>query len=224
MTSSKVRYIIIANSDNNLALAKAINKSLPSDLKKEFYETIPTIRNENNYKVRFIVFGNINLPEINIPNSDVTALKVTGNDEKGTIEFWQKTERGWSSKGSSKYLGKSSLIGAVYSDTLELYKCNMENAFKRVNLVTSVYRNRLNNLLPSTTSSSSEQSRGCGGIYNSASTQFGTIITLTSNFANLDISAVIDGITQSSQSPQSPITSLITSNGQAKVNSCPLIY
>ena len=118
MTSQQLRYIIIGNTD----LAKEINKSLPVELKKEFYETLPIIKNENNYKVRFVFFTNSD-PSVlenlgKMPDSDVTAIKINGDSEKGIIEFWQKEGASWLAKGNSNYIGKQSLIGAVYAETL----------------------------------------------------------------------------------------------------------
>ncbi len=124
ITSPQLRYIIIGNSN----LASEINKSLPSALKKEFYQSKPAIKNDNNYKARFIVFENIDVNGIDLknlekmPDSDVAAIKIDGNNEKGTLEFYQKNGNSWLKKGTSVYIGKSSLIGAVYADTLEMYQ------------------------------------------------------------------------------------------------------
>lgn len=154
MTTPHIRYILIGS--NNLA--KEVNKSLPPSLKKEFYESMPiTIRNQNNHKVKFIVFGNINLDSIDLSNlqnmqaSDVTAIKINGDIEKGFIQFYEKSDDAWTMLGTSAYAGKSSLVGAVYADTLEAYQCNMKNAFSRSKLVSEIYIGRTEKLLLSTT-------------------------------------------------------------------------
>src|SRR3989338_8645926 len=89
ITSPQLRYIIIGNTN----LANEINKSLPSDLKKEFYQSVPQIKNLNNYKVRFIVFGDmVDFPKAleKMPDYDATAVRINGDNEKGIIEFYQK--------------------------------------------------------------------------------------------------------------------------------------
>ncbi|MBI2647083.1 hypothetical protein HYW99_01280 [Candidatus Woesearchaeota archaeon] len=214
MTSSKVRYIIIANSNNNLA--KTINKSLPSDLKKEFYEPpIPPIRNENNYKVRFIVFDDTQLSRIDVtnlqkmPDSDVTALKVipdNGDAEKGTVEFYRKSESYSPSapKEKKKYLKKSSLIGAIYSDTKEAYECNMNNVFSRLKLVTEIYKGKITRLRNSAASRCT---------YGNADSLLTQISQSSSNFNENSINQI---------APASD--SLVGINSNAKINSCPLIY
>lgn len=210
MASPQLRYIIVG--DNNLA--KEINKSLPSELKKEFYQSMPEIRNSNNYKVRFIVFGNmIDFPKAleKMPDSDVTAVKINGNGEKGVIEFWQKKGTLWISKGSSIYLGKQSLIGAVYSDTLDAYECNMRNVFSRLNLVTKVYFERTKKLLQNTITQGREAQ--CSQFYNNALIQLSGILAASSSFnsGNADI------ISEASKS-------LANENKNAQIYSCTLVY
>ena len=211
MTSPQLRYIIIG--DN--ILAKEINKSLPSELKKEFYKSSAEISNSNNYKVRFAVFGDvmIDFPKAleKMPDSDVTAVKVKGDIEKGTIEFWQKKDNSWMSKGTSSYIGKSSLIGAVYSDTLEAYECNMRNVFSRLNMVTKIYDERTKNLLQKSAASSRQVQ--CSQFYGSALTQLSIISTASSDFG----SKSINDIAEASKL-------LADENKNSQIYSCTLIY
>ncbi len=149
ITSDKLRYIIIGDSE----FAKEINKSLPSELKKEFYESdafVASFRNLNNYKVRFIIFENsvIDFPLAlqNMQDSDVTALQISGDAKKGSINFYEKDGSTWQSKGNSLYIGKQALIGAVYSDTNESYECNMKHVFARLKLITKIYKDKTQKL------------------------------------------------------------------------------
>lgn len=205
MTSPQIRYIIIG--DNGLA--NEINKSLPSDLRKEFYRLLPDIKNLNNYKVRFIVFNEmINFPKSleKMPDSDVTAIKVNGNKEKGTIGFYQKDGTSWLSKGTSSYLGKAALIGAVYTDTLEAYECNMQNSFSRLNLVTRIYKDRTN-VLKGTAQSQ------CKELYDKASTDLDKIFDYSLKFETSKINDIVNAA-----------NSLADKNKEAQKNSCTLIY
>ena len=125
MSSLDIRYIIIGST----ALAREMNKSMPSNLKKEFYATAPAaFQNKNNQPIRFVIFDGTSLSSIDLSNfakmrdSDVTAMKVSGSDETGTIEFYEKSAGSFgASKGASTYIRKASLLGAVYSDNLESY-------------------------------------------------------------------------------------------------------
>ncbi len=209
VTSPQLRYIIIGS--NNLA--KEINKTLPSELRKEFYLAMPEIKNTNNYRIKFVFFDNIpDFPKSleKMPDSDVAAIKVSGNSEKGTIEFWQKEKSSWLAKGTSSYIGKSALIGAIYSATLEMYECNMQNVFSRLNLVTKIYIERTKNLMQKAESSRQLQ---CNQFYSNALTQLNNIHEASSNFNMENVNTITDAS-----------KSLASENKNAQIYSCTLIY
>ena len=155
ITSPKARYIIITDTANkNIALE--INKSMSAIITKEFYEisTVSTplqIINKNNYKVRLIIFG-FNPPDSylshlqDMQDSDVTAVRIDGNINVGFSRFFQKNGNTWANSGTSAYVGKPAIMGAVYSDTLENYKCNIRNAFSRLKLLSEIYIKRTQSL------------------------------------------------------------------------------
>lgn len=215
-TSLQMRYVIIGTSN----LAKEINKTLPSDLKKEFYPSNPQIRNSNNYKVQFVIFGNmIEFPKAldKMPDWDVTAIKIDGDAEKGTIEYFQKKDDSWISKGSSFYLGKQSLIGAIYTDSLDIYECNMRNAFSRLILVTTVYADKVNKLIEN--ASASNKQMYCVDFYKNALPQLRNTYNAASNLAKSssfnvqDVAAIAAAASLVAQE-----------NKNTQDNSCPLIY
>lgn len=49
----------------------------------------------------------------------------------------------------SSYLGKASLYGAIFSENKEMYECNMEKAFTKLELITELYYHRIENLVAS---------------------------------------------------------------------------
>lgn len=215
MTSDQIRYIIIGDSD----IAKEVNKSLPSDLRKDFYKSVPSaIKNENNYKVKFIIPENIDETKIDIKNfekmkdSDVTAVKIKGDSSKGEVEFYQKNKDKFSkvdeSKYKSRYITKSSLIGAVYSDTLETYECNMQNAFSRLNLVTKIYIGRTTRLM-----SESALQAQCTQSYSNALNNLNSTLSASLNFEASKIDSIV-----------SAANSLASENKNAQINSCASIY
>lgn len=210
MTNDRVRYVIIGDNE----IAKEVNKSLPSDLRKNFYKSVPSaIKNENNYKVRFIISENIDETKIDIkkfekiPDSDVTAVKVSGDLSKGEVEFYQKDKDKFSKIAESRYITKSSLIGAVYSDTLETYECNMQNAFSRLNLVTKVYIERTNKLM------SEVLQAQCTQFYSNALNNLDIILSSSSNFEASNIDAIANAA-----------NSLASENKNAQINSCASVY
>jgi len=208
-TSPQLRYIIIGSND----IAKEINKSMPSELKKEFYKSAPEIKNSNNYRIRFVLFENIiAFPKAleKLPDSDVSAVKINGDNQKGTVEFYQKQGSSWMPKGTSSYIGKQSLLGAIYADTFEAYECNMQNVFSRLNLVTRIYAERTKKLMESAVTSSQII---CSQFYSNALTQLNSILAASSDFNRDNINAIT-----------ASANSLASENKNAQIYSCTLIY
>ncbi|MBI2647290.1 hypothetical protein HYW99_02330 [Candidatus Woesearchaeota archaeon] len=213
MTSDKLRYILIGNND----LAKEVNSSLPVYIKKEFYYTTPTINDENNYKIRFVFFGYISNEVLGnlqgMRNSDVTAIKVEGDLDKGSITFYQKNSALWESKGSSFYIGKSALIGAIYADTLYNYECNMRAAFSRLNLITKIYDGRIRRLKDASSIECQQI------VYDEALPHLTTIGQFSYSLAQSSSFDQTSIFTLSSASE-----ALENNNKDAQINSCALIY
>lgn len=211
ITSLDVRYIIIGSS----ALARAINNSLPSDLKKEI-TTSTAFQNKNNYNVRFIVFDGADLGDIDLTkfgkmqDSDVTALNVIGDINSGTIEFYQKDGISWTSKRDSYYITKFSLLGAVYSDTSEAYECGMMNALSRLTLVNKIYISRTKALRDNAVL---KGNIACADLYGKALIELDNIGMASSELAAASTGALI-----------SAAKNLGQLNKEAQLNSCSLIY
>ncbi|MBI2541140.1 hypothetical protein HYV80_00320 [Candidatus Woesearchaeota archaeon] len=208
ITNPEIRYILIGSS----SLAKEINKTLPSELKKEFYKSLSDIKGTNNHKVRIIAFESMTeFPKAlaKMPDSDVTAVRVNGDAEKGIIEFWQKEGNSWQSNGKSYYIGKSSLIGAAYSDTAEAYECGMQNAFSKLNLVTKVNIDKTNKLMQKSSDARQVQ---CTQFYSNALAHLNKILP-SGTFSQESINAIAESA-----------KSLAEENKNSQIHSCPLIY
>lgn len=219
VTSDKMRYIIIGNND----LAKDINKTLPKELSKEFFKTYPASLGESkSYKARLIFTENANLPSLNIPsslakmkNEDVTAIKITGNNEKGALDFYRMEDAGgskrWALASSSQYIGKAPLIGGVYTDTKELYECSMKDAFARHNLVAKIYISRTDKLKAGVTNAD------CQGVYTNSLNLLnlisGASVALAANIDSAGMQNLLDASGQ-----------LASQNDRAQKFSCPLVY
>jgi len=166
LTSPEIRYIIVNDATN---FAEQLNETLPAKtiiqdkkrkilMNKEFVELgdLIDVEDKNNYKVRFVFFDQNpsgGLSDLdNMEDDDVTAISVyptTGIDGYGEVEFFEKDGNNWGSapKGTTYYVGKASLIGAVFTDDIETYDCNMKRAFKDLSIVSDVYLNRTKELV-----------------------------------------------------------------------------
>ncbi|HLC61481.1 MAG TPA: hypothetical protein VJI52_00505 [Candidatus Nanoarchaeia archaeon] len=218
MTSQQVKYILIGNSD----LIKSINKSLPPEINKENFSSYDPakIKNSNNYKVRF-VFDNADISPLGLPPSllkmpdgDVTALKITGNLDKGSVDFYEDRAGSFVSKGTSHYIGKAALIGAIYADTAEHYECNIRNVFARHGIVSDVHAGRTTALY-----NDPSMSPECRRAYSDSLSFISSIESVSKNIAGASTlsQSDIDVIIGASES-------LSNQNKEAQKFSCPMIY
>lgn len=232
LTSPQVRYIIVADDFGLGSFADEIDKLLPPErltIDEEEYavmpreEKIPSELSDftdlNNYKIKFIFLagnpkgGNVDLSAFSgMKDNDVRAIKIDGNINDGDITFYKYrksdnkfVEIAQGDEAKSKYLGKASLIGAIFAEDKEMYECAMQNAFERMRVVTDVYIKRTEAILAGASSDcmvyyGSEYSGALQDLYGifDASTQF--------NFANIE-------------------TIKLARNGlEAQNKNCPLIY
>ena len=216
ITSMQARYILIGGD----SLLKEINKTLPTELDKQSFALYEPskIRNTNNYKVK-LIFSNVNFPSsvpdslAKMPDSDVTAIRVNGDLEKGNIDFYKKNDKAFTLTGNSAYIGKSSLIAAIYAENQELYNCNMNNVYSKNSLVTKVYKGKIGGLILQATRPE------CKQIYTDSLPYLNRIDAASSKLSKepkIEIQEIND-ISSASKS-------LITQNEEAQKFSCPMIY
>ncbi len=209
-------------------LMSKINNTLPEELNKDLRQTsvgpsskfknYDDITDLNNYEVRFVFFGIDPItplpPAFNkMNNKDVTALKInpgtpadTYLEGPVTITFYQKSGSNWGAGATSTSLRKSSVIGAVFSNDLEDYECNMEKAFRRLVHVSEVYKKRSKQL--------DTGPANCRNYHlTEAQTQLDVLKTQATSGFPADTSAM-----------SSAIVSLGHLNNLAELSSCVLIY
>jgi len=122
--------------------------------------------NSNNYKIRFIYKDNPNPTDYSlanffgeIPNDAVTAVNIKADtscngdifDCFGKVQFYQKDNLGFndgnpSFLGESYYLGRASVIAAVFAEKPEPYNCQMKKAFRKLQFVAQIYFDKANDL------------------------------------------------------------------------------
>ena len=149
LTDPQIRYIIVNNTNN---IGHKIDEELPKEMNKEVISTTTIVLDKNNYKVKFIFLGNANNNVLNdlqkMPDKDVTAINITDIGTStvipntGKINFLQKNGNKWEIKSTTYYLKKESLFGAIFAEDIEMYNCVMKKAFKKLNLVTTIYLER----------------------------------------------------------------------------------
>ncbi len=228
VTSPEVRYIINGSSGS---LVNALYDLLPpkyivKDGKSKLFmskEKGDVSGDKNNYKVRVIYFTDPATfdPESTFgktKNKDINAVYINPDspdcdgksaDEKldchGTLEFfnYNSTDDDWDSQ-AAEYVGKASLLAAVFSENKEIYECGMDNAFYRLQNVTKIYYDR-------TTALKAGYSSGV------CDTGLGTAL----GYLNGTSTAASD---QDYSGLHGFASDLKTQNGIVLANSCPAVY
>jgi hypothetical protein len=210
-TSRNVRYILVGN--NNLALL--VNRTMREEFNKEIIEEseLNNLENKHDEQVRLVFFdAAVTMPTAfkKMRDSSVSALAVEGSStkDKGEIEFFRKDGNAFASDGESYYLKLPSLMGAIFTDDIDVYKCAMENAFKKLRVVSKIYADKTEEL------QSHYAAKGDTACKNIHSTKY---IESIMNAAKVFDRPQITSIDASSKL-------LEQQNRQAELNSCALIY
>jgi hypothetical protein len=225
MTTSGVRYIIVADPSNQAA--KKFYDALPDNITKEISE-LDDISDKNNYKIKLIflqenhqTLNNLDfsntpayiLPQFmqRLPDSAVSAVYIRGYSgvivppdvrfavKKGTrLEFF----------GDNVSIYKEPMIiGAVFAENRDEFNCSIEKAFTKLHFVSQVYKLREDNLASNYAPSTMEE---CKSPSTRAATEIEDVSVAA---ANRDISAIIANEQQ-----------IVTNNNNALRSSCASIY
>ncbi len=221
LSSPKIRYVLIGDTD----LARLINKSMPEKFLVNHYRTYTDFSNaplQKDEAIRVVFFDKPGNPsEFNLvtfpqdlssfPHKAISVLivKDTSNENIGDLTFYQKTQTGWQSPVSANYLKKEMLIGAIFTDSAEQYKCIQANMLRKLRMVATIHDNRRRQFFIDTTPPTNPYNK-CNSRYNSPSaTHFNDLKTKTS-FQELFDAAGPNGLS--------------LENKELEKNSCPLLY
>ena len=206
VTSPETRYIIVGNSN----FARKVFNSLPNETQKDIYNNANEIVDKDDDKVRVVFFGNnAQIPGVfsSMPKGTVTALKISGDESKGELNFFDFENSQLSNKGTSYYIRLPALLGAIFADDIGTYECAMKNSFKKLNVITQVYNKKTNDMKAYYESRQDQCSQ-----YHDDS-QISLILSASNAFSLPNI----NGIDSASRN-------LEQQNNQAQLFSCALIY
>ncbi|MFC1723968.1 hypothetical protein ACFL0V_07570 [Nanoarchaeota archaeon] len=212
ITTPTIRYFVIAPSLEDKKAIEFYNK-LPPKLNKQM-RTIQEFNEggilfENDKHARFIFF-NVGAIGTSFPlpptflNAQTSGLNI--DTEQRQAQFLQAQGNQLTTSGPAiSFYEDPVLFGAVFNDDPETYSCLMQRAYIRLNLIASVYLEKLNTLAPEFESTS------CEGYYlNNAALK--NMIQATDTYPP-SYGGVGDGV-----------SSLKTANTKLQLQSCPLIY
>jgi len=148
LTNPRVRYVFVAD-DSNKVFAGNILGLMPKQIVDDtIYSNVNNIGNEGHDYVRIIFFGQQPTLPTNfkgMKKGTVTALKITkdsGNNDIGTLDFFEVENNNFVKKGNSYYIKEPTLFGAIFTDDIENYNCVMRNAFEKLDIVSQIYQAR----------------------------------------------------------------------------------
>jgi len=143
LTSPKYRYVFVGNN----GLTTKLKDMMPDEVFSEIYSDLSGISYNDEEKTRFIFVDTpISLPSDfnSVLDDKVTALEVISSSKD--IEFFKKQGTSFVSSGTSFYLKNDDLLGAIISDTQEIYECVMANVFEKINIITQIYLSKVQKL------------------------------------------------------------------------------
>lgn len=146
LSSKTSRYIIYSDPFGASPAEEEFIQEIPSDFNVDRISDDSTPLDENNPTVTFVYFGespnDLHLDNIDdMKDDDVRALEVDFNANR--VTFYKKDGVRWSDPiDSAFFLEKESLYGAMFSGTPDIYRCNMQQAFNKMRIVTDIYINR----------------------------------------------------------------------------------
>src|SRR3989338_10600827 len=207
LSSPETRYVFFGQD------TKKYFDLMPNETSKAFYGTQADFEDRGFDELRIITTDALAANTGFQGKKKVTALKLDAN--AGKLEFFEfdKALGNFRNTGNSFYLEDSSLFGAVFSDDAEMYKCSMENAFRRLNLISTIYIEKTNSLM-SFYSAPPNANTNCAARHDSQ--YISAIKSNSASFSSID-SSKISGILSASGS-------LEQQNKEAQLYSCAMIY
>lgn len=160
-SNPQISYYLVYDDNNDPAHQAALDRArnLANEVKNKMDENvhvntelvkksqIGTVKYNNEYLVRFVFFqpiGTLSLDSTIKDSGKYDAIFVTGDSDKGNVKFSKKSGTTLEPDDTKKYqyIGVESLIGAVFSETYENYKCNMRKALLRLKTVNQIYKQK----------------------------------------------------------------------------------
>lgn len=214
LTSKDLRYVFVTNDNSDL---DKIRQEFPANINTDQVDNMDLVTNQNNYKVRFILDTaptSVPVELLSMFDKDVTALHINSGTSK--IQFCHKQGGIFNCGPKIGYIGKQSLYGAIISDNIDMYECNMKKALVRLSKVGEVYKEKSLSLLQIYTDSTDP----CNGAYNNIKSDIISSIASAETIFPGDLTTFnldIGNIITSSEN-------IKLKNNILKMHSCPLIY
>lgn len=222
MSVPEAKYYFISPSNS---IKRDFIDNLPVNLTYEVVGGVEDIKYKGEQKIRLVFFPDTMSPPMpdglkEVSDPIITALVISGSSQNwyngyGKLSFYKKKGNAFvddfdeeGAASSYKVLGMQTAYGAVYSDNFQSFRCNMDDAVKRLKLVADIYKERADQL--SMDAVDGRISQGCGAFY------------ATAYFNGFNVAP--ENIAQKTSALYDSINLLVTFNEGAIINSCPRVY
>ncbi|MBI2136592.1 hypothetical protein HYU06_05980 [Candidatus Woesearchaeota archaeon] len=252
----EMRYVFIFNTDDEKSFAEEIASLMPKDVKPEVISVneISNLEYTNNYKTRLVSFVNQPLSAQLNPSfekkdlSYVSIVPDSNSKESGKVVFavYSKNPannaydfsyaRNTQDASTFPYIDYNpefvtekrypTLLGAIITDSIDIYECMLKKALKRHSYITSIYNGRVDKIILATAEPDHPlKQRNCvAGMYQvtdpnllSGRQELNPITSLSTSIEKCKNNlAYCD--------PYGDVQALVSVNKKAQDNSCPLVY
>jgi hypothetical protein len=212
LSSTNQKYILVYDSSGeefaNFTYDK-LKDNKYTKIEKISYSGFSNYQHSGEYSARFIFFGNVNdqsLPDSFKKATRKSVLKVSvPTDEDysyGEVTFCKVDELTIDCSGYSvNYFGFPMLVGAIFSDNEDNYKCNVHKMFIKYEIISKIYENKAEDL-------SITGKNDCLLIYDNLKNEIGLL-----NYQNIGFNDLKENINE--------ISSL---NSQLQISDCARLY
>lgn len=154
LTSVEHKYVLVYK-DSSESFAREVysklseNKFIEVELIEE--SQIPTIPYRGEQMIKFVLFY---IPTVSPPAPNMEVIKskkwdvlyINGDTQKGTANYSIVVDGEYLPGPGFPYLEMPMLIGAIYSDSVDFYKCNAKKAFLKLQNMNNIYYRRTQDL------------------------------------------------------------------------------
>ncbi len=220
LTTAQTKYYIVG--DRTDPLVAEINRSIPNKINYEIVAPANAhlIMDHNFDRIRIIFMNEDGIETFDttpFESSQLSMLDVSGQSMvRGDLHFFEYSDGALKFDHEASYLNKEMLLGAILTDSYDVYSCNVVSALRSLDYVSQIYEKRTESL------ASAYSGRDCGDYYTYASAPINDIITTVPD----DIASILDetqDFTDFSRLASSQ-TSLDRWNEQIQLMSCPEVY
>ena len=160
VSSSDIKYSLIGPVDKESFGKEFINATEDNDpslqINREWVDDIGDIEQGNYYQLRIVdLLGNKIVKNADIPNNLISfqaeKISAVSFSPGNVIQYYEVIDNKWQEGDGGEYISiggerDAAKYAAIFAENYAMYKCNMQKVFKRLNHLTEIYLNKLEDI------------------------------------------------------------------------------